>query len=424
MADGQTHRARTLIEANTPIVDAEHLARMNLAIDAKEGIDPRTHLEDLYRQTGRTVDLQNLASYLSSVGDATALRPLTLELFRRVQTVGNALNVVTCLTDPLPQWTLWLRLADPNVNNASSARSEIQQRMSIGVRRSRANCFRRHLRNSLESHPLQRHLYNCKQFGGLDDNDLIAEFMLARTSMSPRRLYSYVEQHHTRLSKVLSPAFLLDTQVDALMADGQTHRARTLIEANTPIVDAEHLARMNLAIDAKEGIDPRTHLEDLYRQTGRTVDLQNLASYLSSVGDATALRPLTLELFRRVQTVGNALNVVTCLTDPLLSDYPAVLCFLETNRDLVHHSPDLASANAWALFMAGRLDEAKQANDSLLSQRQSPVDFYLDTRISLASGSWERLGEAIDREWPRRRSHDQPTLLYMAWLASQASDDP
>ena len=338
------------------------------------------------------------------------------------QTIHNAPD--SDFAKLIAQWTLWLRLADPNVNNASSARSEIQQRMSIGSDAAELIVFAVTFEIPFESHPLQRHLYNCKQFGGLDDNDLIAEFMLARTSMSPRRLYSYVEQHHTRLSKVLSPAFLLDTQVDALMADGQTHRARTLIEANTPIVDAEHLARMNLAIDAKEGIDPRTHLEDLYRQTGRTVDLQNLASYLSSVGDATALRPLTLELFRRVQTVGNALNVVTCLTDPLLSDYPAVLCFLETNRDLVHHSPDLASANAWALFMAGRLDEAKQANDSLLSQRQSPVDFYLDTRISLASGSWERLGEAIDREWPRRRSHDQPTLLYMAWLASQASDDP
>ena len=324
----------------------------------------------------------------------------------------------------LAHWTLWLRLADPNVNNAASARSEIQQRMSTGSDASELIVFAVTFDIPFDPHPLQRHLYNRKQFGGLDDNDLIAEFMLARTSMSPRRLYSYVEQHHTLLSNVLSTAFLLHAQVDALIRDGQTQRARALVEANATVIGAAQASRFRVAIDAEEGIDPRSHLESLYDRTNSLIDLQNLVSCLAAVEDNIALRPLTIELFRREHTVQNALRVVRCLMDPSLVDHPSVIEFLECQTDLVRQSDDLRSANAWALVLAGRPKEAKHINDGLLNRRAHPNDFFLETRIAIASGNWERLGAAIDREWPRRHAHDAATLLHMAALASQESNDP
>src|SRR5690606_5273584 len=78
----------------------------------------------------------------------------------------------------------------------------------------------------------------------------------------------------------------------------------------------------------------------------------------------------------------------------------------------------LASAKAWALFDVGRLEEAKDINDRLLSQRRDQADLALDVNLALQFGDWERLPVIVEREWPGRDTHSPETLLHLASIAA------
>ena len=213
-------------------------------------------------------------------------------------------------------------------------------------------------------------------------------------------------------------------QIDALVNDGQTKRARTLISTYASDLRDVDVRRLNVLIETREGADPRALLESLYFSSHSLVDLRNLVSYLQAVNDRNALRPLVFELFNLERTIDNALHVVRCLVDPSHSDHESLIEFLETNADLVTDSNELTSAKAWALFRVGRLQDAKAINDDLLSCRTYQDDVHLDINIAVASGHWERVVAAIDREWPRRQSYDPAALMGWAYLSGQQERQP
>ena len=49
--------------------------------------------------------------------------------------------------------------------------------------------------------PLKQYLDQRKQFGGLNEHELLAQGLLFERSMSPRDLVIYLEQHGTRLKR-------------------------------------------------------------------------------------------------------------------------------------------------------------------------------------------------------------------------------
>ena len=95
-----------------------------------------------------------------------------------------------------------------------------------------------------------------------------------------------------------------------------------------------------------------------------------------------------------------------------------------SNADLVTESSELKSAKAWALFRAGRLQDAKAINDDLLSCRTDQDDVHLDINIPVASGHWEHVVAVIEREWPRRQSYDPAALMSWAYLSGQEERQP
>ena len=205
------------------------------------------------------------------------------------------------------------------------------------------------------------------------------------------------------------------------MRDGQTERARTIAEGRAADLGEAQSNRLNVLIDAHEGNDPRKQLELLYRQTNNLIDLKNLVSYLKKVDDRTALRPLIHDLFGRERTVENAQDLVKCFGGASFYDYAAIIEFLEDNPDILGRSDELKAAKAWALFQTGRLKDARTLNDIQLSQRTNQDDFHLDVNIAISSGAWGRIPQIVDREWPRRESHDADTLMTLAQLAGQQS---
>ena len=319
----------------------------------------------------------------------------------------------------ISDWRLWIRLMDPNSTNRNVVREEICQGMKEGVEAVNLMQFAWAFNIPVGVEPLRVYLEHRKQLGGLNEHELRAECLLSEQLMSPRDLVTYLEQHKTRLSAVIPPASVAIMHVNALVRDDQTERARAMIVEHAADLGEAQSNRLTVMINAREGTDLRKQLECLYRQTKDLIDLKNLISYLKTVEDRTALRPLIRDLFDRERTIENAHDLVKCLSDPPFFDHKTIIKFLDDNPDILERSDDLKAAKAWALFQAGQLQDSKEINDILLGQRANQDDLHLDINIAIASGDWERVPVILDREWPRRKSHNPETLMGLAQLAGQ-----
>ena len=324
----------------------------------------------------------------------------------------------------ISDWRLWLRLMDPNPTNADVVRDEIRQGIEEGTRAVKLIPFAYVFKIPFKVEPLQQYLEYRKRLGGLDDHEILAESLLAEQSMEPHDLVSYLEQHETRLSEVMPPAFVATMYVEALVKDGQIERARVLVTAHATDLGEVHSNRLTVMIDAHEGNDPRKQLELLYHQTKDIINLKNLVAHLKTVNDHAALQPLLHDLFDRERTVENALDLAKCLSAPPSFDYDAVLKFLGGNLDILAQSDELKEMQAWAMFQAGRLQESKEINDRFLSQRVNQNDLQLDINIAIASGDWEHIAAIIEREWPRQQSLTPEALMTLAQLAGQQGLTP
>ena len=328
------------------------------------------------------------------------------------------------ITDPdlagaISDWRRWLRLMDPNPTNAGVAHDEIRQDMEGGAQAVKLVPFAYAFRISFNVEPLRQYLEQRKRLGGLEDYEILAESLLAEQSMSPHDLAVYLEQNKTRLSKVRPLDVVTIIHIDALVRAGQIEKARALIEAHATDLGEAHSNRLNVMIAIHEGEEPRERLELLYHQTKELIDLKNLVAYLKTENDYAALQPLLRDLFDRERTVENAQDLAKCLAAPPSSDYEAVIKFAEENPDILERSDELKGIQALALFQVGRLQEAKEINDKLLSQMGSLDDLQLDISLAISSGEWERVAAILEREWPKRESHAPRTLMILAQLAGQ-----
>ncbi len=328
------------------------------------------------------------------------------------------------LAGAISDWRRWLRLMDPNPTNADVAHDEIRQGMEEGAQAVKLVPFAYTFRISFNVEPLRQYLEQRKRLGGLEDYEILAESLLAEQSMSPHDLAVYLEQNKTRLSKVRPLDVVTIIHIDALVKAGQIEKARALIEAHATDLGEAHSNRLNVMIDIHEGEETRERLELLYHHTKELIDLKNLVAYLKTENDHAALQPLLRDLFDRERTVENAQDLAKCLAAPPSSDYEAVIKFAEENPDILKRSDELKGIQAWALFRVGRLQEAKEINDKLLSQMGSLDDLHLDISLAITSGDWEHIATIIERERSRQESLTPEILMTLAQLAGQQGLTP
>ena len=342
--------------------------------------------------------------------------------FQYVEQHLNTINDVD-FTRFIADWRLWLRLMNPNIDATGLARQEITQTMESGSQAVNLMLFAWAFNISFNPEPLKQHLKQRQTLGGLDKRERLAEFLLCDQSLSPRERSHYLEKHQESLGKIVSPAALKGMYIEALLDDNQIEKARTILSRHHEDLDKEDVDRLTIMIDTHEGDDPRPNLELLYRQTGNFIDLRNLVVHLTDVNDRRALLPYAKELFERQKTVDNARRVVMSYDRSASIDYKSIITFLDGNPHIVEQSDHLKEAKAVAYFHAGQLQESRELNDVLLSCRTNHNDFLLDARIAMASGDWERIAAVIDREWPRRNSLSPETLITLAQLAGQQSEN-
>ena len=321
-------------------------------------------------------------------------------------------------------WCRWLRLMDPNEDNARSAHDEIRRDLERPNPDVTVMPFASAFGVSFDSEHLRRHLSRRERLGGLNEDELRAECLLFLTDMDSgtiggREVLGYLETRRTRLARVMPAELLEAANIRALITDNQTERARALLaEMRDGLNDAEAM-RLSAMIDSHEGRDPRKELERAYEKTGDLVDLHNLVRFLKQANDRESLLRLLEDLVAKHRTVANLTDLVVCLSDRPFFDHRRIVEILDSNSDLVGRSLDLKAVKAVALFHSGRYSEARELNDQLRNSGHAERSLFLDINLAVASGDWERLPEIVEREWPRRGEHTAETLVGLAQVAAQ-----
>ena len=314
----------------------------------------------------------------------------------------------------IAKWNRWVRLMDPVPERREAALEEIRAGMADGATAVNLMPVAWAFGVDFDPTALRTRLKQNAQFGGLDDEEVVAECLLNQGAMNRHDFAAYLESRMSRLDEVMDTSQVTSMLFESLLQDGQVDRARSVL--STQMADADDVVRerMNAALDEHEGKDPRARLEAAYDKTGSLVDLWNLISHLRSVGGDAAVEPHIRTLFDRNPTLENGLHVIAFLGRPGAVDHRGVLSFLDEHPELVEQSDQIRAARVWALFHLGRLAEARDQNDGLLSRRCSEEDLALDVNIAVSRGDWERLPVIVDREWCRRHERSAAALMMLA----------
>ena len=349
--------------------------------------------------------------------EAKARHARAKECFGRVaQNLATTTN--TRLSELIADWRMWVELMDPVAALSGVARSETRKRLERGDARARLVLLAWAFKIEFDPAELRTRLNRHRRLGGLGDEECFVEFLLNQRSMSPREFASYLEGQIDRLDQVMSMPWATVMLFGALLDDGQVERARAMFEKRRHDVDERLAARMDAALAAHEGTDPRKHLERLYRESDDLADLKNLIGYLETVEDRETVLPLLRRLFDREPNLEHARRLVHSLSHPYPDD-GAILEFLESHPMVFEESHEMKSALAWSLYRVGRIPESRTVNNALLAGRHSRDDLALDVNIAIATGDWERLSAIVDREWPHRTDHEAELLMMLARVASQ-----
>ena len=326
------------------------------------------------------------------------------------------------LTKFIASWRRWVGLMDPDQARREVAEADLRSRMNDGDADIGLLDFALAFGISFDVDAFRARLRQYERFGGLNDEQVRAECLLNRATMAPGEFATYVEDRRERVEGVMDGQWTTVALFDALVADRQFHRAAATMPAPGDVDDAVR-TRMQAALDLHQGANVGGDLRAAYERTGRLVDLHNLIGQLELVDDHVGAFPYIQTLFDRDPTLPNARRVISSLGLRTPADHRAILTFLDKHPQFVEQSHDVKGAKAWALFHEGRLDQARQFADILLSQRHGQDDLALDVNIAVAQGDWDRLPAIVHREWPQRHNLRATALMTLARLASQTLPD-
>ncbi len=320
----------------------------------------------------------------------------------------------------LEWWGFWLRLLSPDADTVRHARAEIADAMGNGPRAVSLAPLVWTFRLEFDRRPLVAWLNGRRELGGLNPEEQVAEWIAKSQSMSPAEYLAYVADHRAQLEAVIPTATLTILECEGCIRMGQRERARSIAESAKDHLGEGDYERLLAAIESAGGEDSRGRLEAAYHNDPSLQNLKALALYLYKACDFDQLRARAHELLKRERTAENARLVARAEDGAGGASSGASLEFLNSIPDLTLVDDDLQACKAQALFMHGRLEEAKALNDLLLQRRSVWEDTELDIYLALHMGEWERLTAIVDAEWENRQRHDAGTLLQLAHLAAES----
>ena len=337
------------------------------------------------------------------------------ELRDRTEHLGDQ-AVASFISD----WLVWLELMEPRRQIREVNHDRLRAQMKPSKEAVALVPFLRSFGVEFESKALESYLNQRKELGGLRDIEKVAELLLLHESLPSQEFLTYLEETSTTVGGAIPQQLLISLQVEVLLRDNQSERARHLVMENRALLGDVQMRRLASILDQEAGGEQRERLEALYRDTGELIDLRNLVTYLRNVRDYKALVPLLRELFDRERTAESATDLVACLAQPAVAAFDEIVAFFDEHPDVAQENDALRSADAYAKFHVGRHAEARALNDELLRRRTESSDLELDIGLAVSSGEWERLPAIANREWRKREEHQAHTLLRLGGTLGQS----
>ena len=282
---------------------------------------------------------------------------------RELQEFANT-NLSTNIAD----WLTWISLMNPDAVERQLARADVARRMIDGEKAVRLMIFAWGFTIDFDEKKVRDYLQDRDDFGGLTNDEMLAQCLLFERILVPREYAEYLDAHFEQLIKFLPPATIVSLMLQALTRDGRKDRARAYLEENREVVGEETFAGMLRRIEALDASDAKVQLERRFNETGSLIDLANLISHFRSIEDDDSLRPLLFKRFEMTRTINHARELVAFLATQSTKDFHAILQLLDENPTITNQDAEMTQLKVQALLMAGRFSEAKKLNDSLLNK--------------------------------------------------------
>ena len=325
-------------------------------------------------------------------------------------------NLTQTWLNLLHDWQIWLSLMNPNSIEVENSRTEIAERLKKGEQAVRLIPFAHAFQIDFDVEPLTNLLKYRNEFGGLNAEELTAEFFLNIKNLDGTPLSNYLEQNKSRLQKIIPEGFLVSLHVESMISmNKDPEEVKNFIQDSA--IGDEQKNTMMIAVDASQGKDVGEQLGSQFEQTRSLVDLKNCVLYSKETGDYENLKSFALQQFEILRNVESALEYTRSLANESTFEYESIIEFLEENREITRQSADLMLIEVQALIFAGRLKEARKINKILLRQEVHPASIQLELDIVIALSDWEKMGGILDRAWQKRELFQAEQLINFAQLS-------
>jgi hypothetical protein len=275
--------------------------------------------------------------------------------------------------------------------------------------------------DTFDPSPISRYLESREAFGGLNDDELRAAFLILLHGDQPAPVAALITKHRAQLDASFGKAGIRLIEIQALARAGDPTAARAVLEENKGSYEPEEIARLTATIVTAEGGDPVAEHRRAFEAAKTPESLRALIAVLSQREDYRAIGPYAEQLF--TMTSDRRDLAYAAYAFARAQDDANLARLVEAHPDVLDRDRNVARYYGWMLFHRGRYQDARPVIDKL---RQTPQSRDLDLEIAIAieTGEWEMLTEPLTASLQLADQLSALTLIRAAHLAQASGQGP
>lgn len=263
--------------------------------------------------------------------------------------------------------------------------------------------------------PVTRFLERHEKFGGLDEDELFALFVIHLHGQNARQAVEFVSRYRARLGNYIQPAGLLSLEIQALAKAGDALAARHLFDARRAELDPAMVAPIEAEVAHAEGVDPVAAYQTAHAQADTVETLRTLIGAFESRGDHRSAAEHALKLYRRSNHPDDM--TFAAIEMGRAGDIDGFVALVDTHPFILQGSHGACVRYGWALLRRGRIKDARDVVDRLIRQGTDKRELNLEIAIAIESGDWEAVAQPLEVYRTQHEKFSAIDLLRAASLA-------
>lgn len=261
--------------------------------------------------------------------------------------------------------------------------------------------------------------------GDIDIDLGVARFILVYIQKSPENCLSYIRLHRNQLRKAINPVYIDFIEIEFLARSDLIPDAEHLLHEISIKEDYFLENQMSILKDiiavCKKEANPISIAIERYKNDNSIGNLDYLVSVLENTDLKEEKFLYALELFKKTETITNALKVAEYAKD--FKKFTFLYQFLLEKNSLVKKSNALQYDWVYCLFRKGDVKEAQKQLSILprTNEQEKIACQALEVNIAIYSGNWSTIGSIVEQQWNIRESLNPEQLLWSAQLAKAYS---